>query len=58
MLVLAVAGIATAGITWVPEGKRATVTRFGRHHRELGPGLHFTVPFIERVSEPGASNGA
>lgn len=33
----------------VPQGENWTVERFGRYTRTLEPGLHFLIPFIDRV---------
>ena len=45
---LAIVSLRT-GIQRVPEGRARLVERFGRFHRTLMPGLHFVVPFIDRV---------
>ena len=37
------------GVKTVPQGTEFTVERFGRYMRTLTPGLHFIMPFIERV---------
>jgi regulator of protease activity HflC (stomatin/prohibitin superfamily) len=33
----------------VPQGEEFTVERFGRYTRTMSPGLHFLVPFMDRV---------
>ena len=37
------------GVKTVPQGAEYTVERFGRYMRTLTPGLHFIMPFVERV---------
>jgi regulator of protease activity HflC (stomatin/prohibitin superfamily) len=37
------------GVKTVPQGFEYTVERFGRYTRTLMPGLHFIVPFMDRV---------
>jgi prohibitin 2 len=34
----------------VDEGERTVVTRFGQYDRSLDPGVHFTLPFIEKTT--------
>ena len=38
-------------INIVPEGKVGVVTQFSEYSRNMEPGLHFKVPFVERVRE-------
>jgi regulator of protease activity HflC (stomatin/prohibitin superfamily) len=33
----------------VPQASTGIVERLGRYHRTLEPGLHFLVPFIDRL---------
>ena len=40
------------GLTRVADDCGVTVHRFGRYHRALGPGWHWTVPGIERLGRP------
>lgn len=49
--VVAIFGIvlAFAGIKTVPQGVEYTVERFGRYTHTLHPGLHFIVPFVDRI---------
>jgi regulator of protease activity HflC (stomatin/prohibitin superfamily) len=51
MVLFAIAGAVATGLTMVPAGMTFTVNRFGRHYRQLGPGLHFIVPLIDRIGE-------
>ncbi len=39
------------GIVTVPQGREYTVERFGRYEKTLKPGLHFLVPWVERVGK-------
>jgi len=44
-----------AAVVWaayqiVPQGQEHTVERLGRYTRTLTPGLHFIIPFVDRVS--------
>jgi len=50
-IVLAVLAVAfvLAGVKMVPQGHVWTVERFGRFTRELSPGLHLIVPFIDKI---------
>lgn len=41
--------LAFAGIKTVPQGMEYTVERFGRYTHTLRPGLHFIVPFVDRL---------
>ena len=47
----ALAGLALVGVRYVPEDTAYTVRRFGRQARVLAPGLRFTLPMLERVTE-------
>ncbi|MGZ9809051.1 SPFH domain-containing protein [Pseudoroseicyclus sp. H15] len=38
------------GIRIVPQSEKYVVERFGRLHSVLGPGINFTVPFLDRVA--------
>jgi regulator of protease activity HflC (stomatin/prohibitin superfamily) len=51
VLLLALAGALTSGLTMVPAGMTFEVTRFGRHLRMLRPGVHFIVPLIDKIGE-------
>ena len=33
----------------IPQAQAAVIERLGRYHRTLDPGLHFLVPFIDRL---------
>ena len=48
---LAVAGfvLLTSAVKVVPQGFNFTVEAFGRYTRTLGPGMHFLIPFYQRV---------
>lgn len=44
-------GLLLVGLRRVPEGTALTVRRFGRQLRILPPGLRYTLPVIDRVSQ-------
>ena len=47
--------LVVSGAYTVREYERAVVLRFGRYHTEVGPGLHFKIPWIdERVLVNGS----
>ncbi|MBL4852557.1 MAG: SPFH/Band 7/PHB domain protein [Gammaproteobacteria bacterium] len=48
IVILAVV-ILFAGVKSVRQGMEYTVERFGRYTRTLEPGLHFIVPFIDKI---------
>ncbi len=37
------------GVQKVPQGYEYTVERFGKYTRTMRPGLHFMMPFIDRI---------
>ncbi len=41
--------VAWSGVKIIPQGFHFTVERFGRYTRTMQPGLHFIIPFIDRV---------
>ena len=49
--ILAVAAfvLLTSAVKVVPQGFNFTVEAFGRYTRTLGPGMHFLVPFYQRI---------
>lgn len=49
--VLLVLALAATGLRRVPAQRAATVRRFGRYRRTLGPGWHWLLP-IERTGKP------
>ena len=50
-VLVAVAGLVllTSAVKVVPQGYNYTVENFGRYTKTLSPGLHFIVPFYQRV---------
>jgi len=42
--------IAVVSVCRVPPGHSWTVARLGSYHRTLGPGIHFIVPFLDRIT--------
>ena len=51
VVILAVTALVliTSAVKVVPQGFNFTVENFGRYTRTLGPGLHFIMPFYQRV---------
>ena len=49
LLVVVVLGLA---VRIVPQARAGIVERLGRYSRTLEPGLHFILPFVERVRRP------
>ncbi len=48
--ILILAGVVILGaVKSVPQGFHWTVERFGKYTRTLSPGLHFIVPFFDRI---------
>ncbi len=48
---VAFAALTLVGMRYVPEDTAFTVQRLGRSSRVLAPGLRFTCPVLERVSQ-------
>ena len=48
LIILAV--IAASGIKIIPQSRAYVVERLGAYHRTLQTGLHYVIPFIERVA--------
>ncbi|QDV55058.1 FtsH protease activity modulator HflK [Rosistilla oblonga] len=48
MAAMLVIYVVWSGVYTVREYERAVVLRFGRYHSEVGPGLHFKLPWIDR----------
>ena len=49
LLAVAALVLITSAVKVVPQGFNFTVENFGRYTRTLGPGLHFIMPFYQRV---------
>jgi regulator of protease activity HflC (stomatin/prohibitin superfamily) len=50
ILIIALLAVATARSVWVVKQTRArNVERFGNYRKTLHSGLHFTIPFVDRV---------
>lgn len=53
-IIVALSGSALAGsVRIVNQGNEVLVERLGSYNKKLGPGLNFTIPFIDRVSYQG-----
>lgn len=48
---LLLTGLILGGLRYVPEDTVVTVRRFGRQLRVLTPGLRYTVPMFDRVTQ-------
>ena len=42
--------IAASGIKIIPQSKAFVVERLGAYHRTMQTGLHYVLPFVERVA--------
>ena len=42
--------IAALGIKIIPQSRAYVVERLGAYHRTMQTGLHYVIPFIERVA--------
>lgn len=51
LLIVAAVFFIRTGIVVVPQGAEFTLEYFGRYTRTLEPGLHFIMPFVERVGQ-------
>ena len=51
LLLLVVVFVLTSMVKFVPQGHIFTKTRFGKFTGQLGPGLNFLVPIIEKVDK-------
>ncbi len=49
LLILFVAVVLFKAVRIFPQARAGIVERLGKYHTTLNPGLHFTVPFIDRV---------
>lgn len=47
---LIVAAIVVSTIRIAPQWERVVILRFGEYNRTVGPGLYFTIPFIEHIA--------
>ena len=50
VIIGALAVIALTGVKIIPQSKAYVVERLGAYHRTMQTGLHYVIPFIERVS--------
>ena len=49
IILVAIVIVAAKPLVTVPQGYEYTLEKFGRYKRTLEPGLHFIMPFFERV---------
>lgn len=47
---IAVAVLAVFSIRIAPQWEKVVILRFGRFNRTVGPGLYYTIPFIEHIA--------
>ena len=50
LIIIVLAVIAITGIKIIPQSKAYVVERLGAFHRTMPTGLHYVIPFIERVA--------
>ena len=50
IIIIVFLGILASGIKIIPQSKAYVVERLGAYHRTLQTGLHYVIPFIERVA--------
>ena len=50
LIIIVLAVIAITGIKIIPQSKAYVVERLGAYHRTMPTGLHYVIPFIERVA--------
>ena len=47
--VLLIIVLVSSTVVIVPQGYAFTLEKFGRYIKTLSPGLHFIIPFLERI---------
>ena len=50
LIIIVIAIIAVTGIKVIPQAKAKVVERLGAYHRTMPTGLHYVIPFIERIA--------
>ena len=50
IIIIIIVVIAATGIKIIPQSKSYVVERLGAYHRTMQTGLHYVIPFIERVA--------
>ena len=50
IVIIVIVVIAASGIKIIPQSKAFVVERLGAYHRTMQTGLHYVIPFIERVA--------
>ena len=50
VVLLVLVAIAASGVKIIPQSRAYVVERLGAYHRTMQTGLHYVIPFIERVA--------
>ena len=50
VVLIVLVGIAASGVRIIPQSRAYVVERLGAYHRTMQTGLHYVIPFIERVA--------
>ncbi len=50
IIIVVLAAIAISGIRIIPQSRAYVVERLGAYHRTMQTGLHFVIPFFERIA--------
>jgi len=50
VVIIVLVVIAASGIRVIPQSRASVVERLGAYHRTMQTGLHYVIPFIERVA--------
>ena len=58
IMLLSAAALAASCVRRIPEGQVYSLRRFGGHTRFVGAGMHFLLPFFERVSHKMSLTGS
>ena len=50
VVLLVLVAIAASGVKIIPQSRASVVERLGAYHRTMQTGLHYVIPFVERVA--------
>ena len=50
VVLLVLVAIAASGVKIIPQSRAYVVERLGAYHRTMQTGLHYVIPFVERVA--------